>query len=88
MDIKSFLKYLSALLLFGSNGIVASLIHLGSFEIVLLGTMIGSLLLIVLFFSGGGRLTFYKHKKQFFFSAFRELQWEQAGCFYTKHMPA
>lgn len=36
-----FCKYLFALLLFGSNGIVASGIKLGSGQIVLLRTLIG-----------------------------------------------
>ena len=67
MNKTAFGKYLFALILFGSNGIVASLIYLGSLQIVLLRTMIGSLLLIGLFFLMGGKLTFYKHKKQFLF---------------------
>lgn len=61
----SYFKYISGLLLFGSNGIVAGYIDLNSYEIVLLRTMIGSLLLIALFFLGKGNLTFYRHKKQF-----------------------
>lgn len=67
MNNKSFFKYIFALLLFGSNGIVASYIDLSSQNIVLLRTMIGSILLIALFFITGGRFTFYKHKKQFVF---------------------
>lgn len=39
---RSYLKYFTALLLFGSNGIVASLIDLSSYEIVFLRTMIGT----------------------------------------------
>ena len=62
---KSYVKYILGLLLFGSNGIVAGFIELDSYEIVLLRTMIGSLLLIALFFLGKGKLTFYHHKKQF-----------------------
>ena len=46
---KSFIKYITALLLFGSNGIVASNIKLKSYEIVFLRTGIGSILLIALF---------------------------------------
>ena len=42
----SYLKYIAALALFGTNGIVASLITLSSYEIVYLRTFIGSLLLI------------------------------------------
>lgn len=62
---RSYFKYIFGLLLFGSNGIVASFISLSSYEIVLLRTLIGSLLLIILFFAGRGKLTFYRHKKQF-----------------------
>ena len=62
-------KYLFALLMFGSNGIVASFIELDSLQIVLLRTLMGSLLLIALFFITGGKLTFYKHKKQFMYLA-------------------
>lgn len=61
----SYFKYIFGLLLFGSNGIVASYIALSSYEIVLLRTLIGSLLLITIFFVGKGKLTFYRHKKQF-----------------------
>lgn len=43
------IKYITALLLFGSNGIVASNINLKSYEIVFLRTGIGSILLIALF---------------------------------------
>ena len=65
----SYLKYIFALLLFGSNGIVASLIHLSSYEIVLLRTLIGSLLLIAIFFITREKLTFYKYKTQSIFLA-------------------
>ncbi|MBQ8787470.1 MAG: DMT family transporter [Oscillospiraceae bacterium] len=64
-----FIKYLIALLLFGSNGIVASFITLTSYEIVLLRTFIGSIFLLAIFFITGNRLTFFKHKKQFAFLA-------------------
>lgn len=60
----NYFKYILALLLFGSNGIVASHISLSSYEIVLLRTFIGSLLLIVVFLLTGGKFTFYKKKKQ------------------------
>ena len=65
----SYLKYIFALLLFGSNGIVASLIHLSSYEIVLLRTLLGSLLLIAIFFIAREKLTFYKYKTQSIFLA-------------------
>ncbi len=60
-------KYFAALLLFGSNGIVASRIALDSDEIVLLRTLIGSLLLTALYLSRGGRPTFHQKKKPFLF---------------------
>lgn len=66
---KSFFKYIFALLLFGSNGIVASHIALNSYEIVFLRTLIGSFLLIALYLMGRGKLTFWKHKKDFAFLA-------------------
>ncbi|KAF5087907.1 DMT family transporter [Acetobacterium wieringae] len=46
---QAYLNYLLALLLFGTNGIVASFISLSSYEIVFLRTLIGSLLLVILF---------------------------------------
>lgn len=55
MDKKAFIKYLSALLLFGLNGIVASHIALNSYEIVFLRTFIGSILLMILFLVGKGK---------------------------------
>ncbi len=67
MNNNAFFKYIFALLLFGSNGIVASFIDLSSQNIVLLRTLIGSILLIAIFFISGGKLTFYKYKKQFLF---------------------
>ena len=69
MNNKAFVKYISALLLFGSNGIVASFIQLSSLQIVLLRTLTGSMLLAALFFFTGGKLTFYKHKRHFSFLA-------------------
>lgn len=64
-----YFKYILALLLFGSNGIVASFISLSSYEIVLLRTLIGSLLLLAAFMLTGGKFTFYKQKKQSVFLA-------------------
>lgn len=57
---RNYMKYILALLLFGSNGIVASQIALNSYEIVLLRTFIGSLFLLTLFFLTGNRFTFYR----------------------------
>ena len=66
---RSTIKYLLALLLFGSNGIVASRISMNSYEIVMFRTLIGSLLLIILYLATNHRFTFYKHKKSFAFLA-------------------
>ncbi len=66
---KAYYKYLFALLLFGSNGIVASHISLTSYEIVLLRTMIGSFLLFAIFLLTRGRFTFWHYKQQFLFLA-------------------
>lgn len=63
----AYLKYIFALLLFGSNGIVASNIALSSYEIVFSRTMIGSLLLLAIFFLKKNRFTFMLHKLQFVF---------------------
>ena len=67
MNNKAFYKYLTALLLFGSNGIIASFIELKSLHIVLLRTLIGCLFLILLFFMTGSKLSFFKHKIQSIF---------------------
>lgn len=61
---QSYIKYIIALLLFGSNGIVASFISMDSYEIVLSRTMLGSLLLLAIFLISKGKFTFYKFKKQ------------------------
>lgn len=66
---RSTIKYLLALLLFGSNDIVASRISMNSYEIVMFRTLIGSLLLIILYLATNHRFTFYKHKKSFAFLA-------------------
>lgn len=62
---RSYFQYILALLLFGSNGIVASFIRMNSYEIVLLRTLLGSLLLCIFFLLGRGRFTFFKYKKDF-----------------------
>lgn len=63
----AYISYILALLLFGSNGIIASYIELSSMEIVLYRTFIGSLLLAVLFLMKRNRFTFYRNKKHFGF---------------------
>lgn len=58
-------KYVGALLLFGSNGIVASGIALPSSEIVLLRTLLGSLLLVALLVGVRRTFTFHRHPRDF-----------------------
>ena len=67
MNSKAFIKYISALLLFGLNGIVASHIPMNSYEIVLLRTLIGSILLIALFLIGKGKFHIKEYKKDTLF---------------------
>lgn len=66
---QAYLKYFTALLLFGSNGIVASYIDLSSYEIVFLRSALGSFLLIGLFFLRGGRLTVRENQRELLFVA-------------------
>ena len=61
---KSYLKYIISLLIFGSNGVVASYINLSSSQIVLSRTMIGSLFLGMLFIVGKKHLQIKQIKKQ------------------------
>ena len=61
------IRYVAALLLFGSNGIVASMITMNSREIVMFRTLIGSVFLIALYLVNGHKFTFLKHRKSFSF---------------------
>jgi len=63
----AYLRYFAALLLFGSNGIVAGRLHMNSCEIVFWRTLIGSLLLAALFFLSHGKIRFWRYKKQSLF---------------------
>ncbi len=67
MNYKALIKYISALLLFGLNGVVASHIPLNSYEIVFLRTLIGSALLLLLFLLGQGKFHIKEHKKDALF---------------------
>jgi len=67
MKKQAYLKYISSLLLFGSNGIVASYILLSSYEIVFARTLIASLFLISIFILSKGRFQAWKNKKHFAF---------------------
>lgn len=62
MNRRAFIKYIVALLLFGSNGIVASRIALSSMEIVYTRTFIGSVFLLLIFFISRQRLGFWKNR--------------------------
>ena len=66
---KPYIKYIAALLLFGSNGIVARYITLNSYEIVLLRNLIGVLFLTVIFIASKQKFTAMKHKRDFAFIA-------------------
>ena len=57
-------KYVCGLLLFGSNGYVASHIALSSHEIVLLRSILGTILLAALFFAGGRSASIYLRSKK------------------------
>lgn len=59
----SYIKYILALVLFGSNGIVASLIALKGYEIVFFRTLIGSVFLILLFALTKKKRNFMQNKK-------------------------
>lgn len=62
-----FPKYIFAVLLFGSNGIFASMISLNSYEIVLLRSMLGFFFMASVFFFGKNKPTLLHKKKSFLF---------------------
>lgn len=64
-----YLKYISSLLLFGSNGVVASYIALSSYEIVLLRSELGCLLLLAIFLVIKKHFTALHNKKDLFYIA-------------------
>lgn len=59
----AYFKYIFALLLFGSNGVVASYITLSSYEIVLLRSVLGGAALAALYFLAGHQLTVLQYRK-------------------------
>jgi RarD protein len=63
----AYFKYILALLLFGSNGIVASYITLSSYEIVFTRTLIGGLFLSLIFVFSKQRLQVWKNKSHLLF---------------------
>jgi drug/metabolite transporter (DMT)-like permease len=62
-------KYLAGLLLFGSNGMIASHIALSSDQIVFLRSVLGSALLVVLFLATGHRFAALAHKRDLLYLA-------------------
>ena len=65
---RAYLKYIFSLLLFGTNGVVASYISLSSYEIVFFRTLVGSLMLVSIFIFSKREVSFKKYKKQTFFA--------------------
>ena len=63
----AYIKYIAGLLLFGSNGVVAGFISLSSYEIVLLRSFFGSLMLLGIFFITRQKFTAHRHKKDLIF---------------------
>lgn len=64
---QTYSKFIFSLLLFGSNGVVATFISLSSYEIVLFRTLIGSLLLLTIFFFSRQSLNFLRSKRDALF---------------------
>ncbi|MDO4531693.1 MAG: DMT family transporter [Bacillota bacterium] len=64
-----FIKYIAALLIFGSNGIVASHIAMSSHEIVFLRSGIGGLVLLLIFLLLRQKSQGLRYKKELFFLA-------------------
>lgn len=64
---QAYFKYILSLLLFGSNGVVASFIGLNSYEIVFLRSLLGSIFLIAIFFLTGQKPTALHNKKDLFY---------------------
>lgn len=78
---KAYFKYILALLLFGSNGVVVSHIALVSYQIVFIRTVIGGLLLLIFFLLSKGKFTFWQHKRQFAFLAISGIAMGSSGLF-------
>ena len=66
---KAYAKYILALVLFGSNGVVASFITLTSYEIVFWRTLIGSLFLLILFIISRQKPRCFQNKRHLLFIA-------------------
>lgn len=57
------LMFIAALLIFGTNGVVASTIGLSGSQIVLLRSMVGTVALVVLFLAMGNVFTFHRERR-------------------------
>lgn len=66
---KAYFKYVFSVLLFGTNGIVASRIALPSYDIVLLRTLVGGALLLAIFRATGRRFTLRGNPRELVFAA-------------------
>lgn len=64
---RSYIKYITSLILFGFNGIVASHISLSSYEIVFTRTLIGSLFLVIVFGFSKQKMRFLSNKSHFLY---------------------
>lgn len=62
------LKYIAALIIFGSNGIVASYIDASSAQIIFLRVLIGVTVLLGAFLITRHKFTFWQHKRAFAFT--------------------
>ena len=78
---KEYIKHILSLLLFGSNGVVASSIGLSSYEIVFFRTLLGSLFLVCAFFITNQKMTFTKHKKDLVFIILSGIAMGTSWCF-------
>lgn len=66
---EAYVKYIGSLLMFGMNGIVASLIALSSAEIVFTRTLVGSVFLVLLFVATRQKAHFLENKTHFIYLA-------------------
>lgn len=64
---RAMVKYLAAVILFGSNGVVASQIAMSSYDIVFTRTLIGSLFLTAVFIASRTRAAAPANRRQFAF---------------------
>lgn len=81
-----YIKYIAALLLFGSNGIVASRIHLESSQIILLRTMLGSLLLAAVAAAGKRACSGIMSRRDFMYVALSGVSMGVSWMFQYRHI--